>query len=207
VPPRRRVEISMSSTGWRGERSVRRGGRAGGRAGGMMTQTPMARIRAICLGLPDVAERPFGGHTSPAFRVRDKMFVVVSEDETSMTLHPPGGTEHLHQRRFRSVLRAQVRRQQGLGRRAARSRRQARLGRDGRDGRDDLRELRHDGTQAPMGAAAGSLIRPGQARRGPRRRGNSLLNLICAAQRAIVMGEGTTITDLEIPLTRESHRP
>jgi hypothetical protein len=50
-------------------------------------------IRSICLGLPEVAEKPFGGHTSPAFRVRDKMFVVISEDHTSMTLKAPRGVQ------------------------------------------------------------------------------------------------------------------
>jgi len=52
-----------------------------------------ARIRDICLGLPEVVEKPFGGHASPAFRVRDKMFVVVSEDQTSMTLKAPRGVQ------------------------------------------------------------------------------------------------------------------
>jgi hypothetical protein len=51
------------------------------------------RIRAICLDLPGAVERPFGGHTSPAFRVRDKMFAVVSEDMTSMTLKAPPGVQ------------------------------------------------------------------------------------------------------------------
>ena len=58
-----------------------------------MAQTAVTRIRAICLELPEVAERPFGGHTSPAFRVRNKMFVVVSEDQTSMTLKAPRGVQ------------------------------------------------------------------------------------------------------------------
>ncbi len=49
------------------------------------------RIRAICLGLPEVVDKPFGGHTSPAFRVRDKMFAVVSEDRLSMTVKAPQG--------------------------------------------------------------------------------------------------------------------
>ncbi len=53
----------------------------------------MARIRAICLALPEATEKPFGGHTSPAFRVRDKMFVVVSEDQTSITLKAPKGVQ------------------------------------------------------------------------------------------------------------------
>jgi hypothetical protein len=52
-----------------------------------------ARIRKLCLELPEVAEKPFGGHTSPAFRVRDKMFVVVSEDQSSMTLKAPRGVQ------------------------------------------------------------------------------------------------------------------
>jgi hypothetical protein len=61
-----------------------------------MTRAPdraVDRIRAICLDLPETVERPFGGHTSPAFRVRDKMFVVVSEDMTSMTLKAPPGVQ------------------------------------------------------------------------------------------------------------------
>jgi len=58
-----------------------------------VAQTAVTRIRAICLELPEVAERPFGGHTSPAFRVRNKMFVVVSEDQTSMTLKAPRGVQ------------------------------------------------------------------------------------------------------------------
>ncbi len=57
------------------------------------TEPAVTRIRAICLALPEAAEKPFGGHTSPAFRVRDKMFVVVSEDQTSITLKAPKGVQ------------------------------------------------------------------------------------------------------------------
>ncbi|HWG13351.1 MAG TPA: hypothetical protein VG268_08785 [Streptosporangiaceae bacterium] len=32
------------------------------------------RVRQICLALPEAEEKPFGGHFSPAFRVRDKTF-------------------------------------------------------------------------------------------------------------------------------------
>jgi hypothetical protein len=53
----------------------------------------VARIRAICLELPEATEKPFGGHTSPAFRVRDKMFVVVAEDTSSMTVKAPKGVQ------------------------------------------------------------------------------------------------------------------
>lgn len=38
----------------------------------------IGRIRAFCLALPEAAEKPFGGHTDPAFRVRDKIFAMVS---------------------------------------------------------------------------------------------------------------------------------
>jgi predicted DNA-binding protein (MmcQ/YjbR family) len=56
-------------------------------------RSPVQRVRAICLALPEVEERPFGGHTAPAFRVRDKMFVVTSEDASSMTLKAPKGAQ------------------------------------------------------------------------------------------------------------------
>jgi len=55
--------------------------------------TAVSRIRAICLGLPEATEKPFGGHTSPAFRVRDKMFVVISEDQSSMTVKADKGVQ------------------------------------------------------------------------------------------------------------------
>jgi predicted DNA-binding protein (MmcQ/YjbR family) len=53
----------------------------------------VARIRSSCLALPEATERPFGGHTSPAFRVRDKMFAVISEDRSYMTLKAPKGVQ------------------------------------------------------------------------------------------------------------------
>ena len=71
----------------------------------------VARIRAICLGLPEAVEKPFGGHTSPAFRVRDKMFVVVSEDRASMTVKAPKGVQAiLINSDPGAILRPQVRR-------------------------------------------------------------------------------------------------
>jgi predicted DNA-binding protein (MmcQ/YjbR family) len=42
---------------------------------------PIARLREICLALPEVAEKPFGGHTSPTFRVRDKIFAMCEGEE------------------------------------------------------------------------------------------------------------------------------
>jgi hypothetical protein len=53
----------------------------------------IAHLRRICLGLPEAEEKPFGGHTSPAFRVRDKLFVMVGEDQSYMTLKAPEGEQ------------------------------------------------------------------------------------------------------------------
>jgi hypothetical protein len=54
---------------------------------------PLARIRAICLALPEVVEKPFGDHTSPAFRVRDKFFVMVDEGASTMNVKAPKGVQ------------------------------------------------------------------------------------------------------------------
>src|ERR1700728_5214206 len=56
-------------------------------------RSPVARVRALCLALPEAEERPFGGHTAPAYRVRDKLFVMTSEDGTSMTLKARPGVQ------------------------------------------------------------------------------------------------------------------
>ena len=53
----------------------------------------VARIREICLALPEVTEKPFGGHTAPSFRVRDKLFVMTSEDGGSMTFKGAPGVQ------------------------------------------------------------------------------------------------------------------
>jgi hypothetical protein len=53
------------------------------------------RVRAICLRLPEAVEKSFGGHTAPAFRVRDKLFVMTSEDGTSMTMKAPPGVQQI----------------------------------------------------------------------------------------------------------------
>jgi predicted DNA-binding protein (MmcQ/YjbR family) len=53
----------------------------------------IARIRSICLELPEVIEKPFGGHTAPAFRVRDKLFVFTSEDGGFLTIKAPKGAQ------------------------------------------------------------------------------------------------------------------
>jgi predicted DNA-binding protein (MmcQ/YjbR family) len=61
--------------------------KAGGRKG------TFERIGEVCLGLPEAELKPFGGHTAPAYRVRDKLFVMTSEDGTSMTLKARPGVQ------------------------------------------------------------------------------------------------------------------
>ena len=52
-----------------------------------------ARLRDICLTLPEAVEKPFGGHTAPSFRIRDKLFVMTSEDGQSMTFKAGPGVQ------------------------------------------------------------------------------------------------------------------
>ena len=58
-------------------------------------QDPVQRVRSICLAFPEAEERSFGGHTAPAFRIRDKLFVMTSEDGTSMTMKAPNGAQQV----------------------------------------------------------------------------------------------------------------
>jgi predicted DNA-binding protein (MmcQ/YjbR family) len=53
----------------------------------------MIRLREICLSLPEATEKPFGGHTAPSFRVRDKLFVMTSEDGSHMTFKAGPGVQ------------------------------------------------------------------------------------------------------------------
>jgi len=57
--------------------------------------TPVTRIRKICMAFPEAEEKPFGGHSSPAYRVRDKLFVMTSEDGTSMTCKARPGVQQI----------------------------------------------------------------------------------------------------------------
>jgi len=57
------------------------------------TMAAMERLRKICLALPEAEEKPFGGHTAPAFRVRDKLFVMTSEDGTAMNCKGAPGVQ------------------------------------------------------------------------------------------------------------------
>lgn len=59
----------------------------------MSDMDALSRIREICLSLPEAVEKPFGGHTAPSFRVRDKLFVMTSEDGLSMTFKAGPGVQ------------------------------------------------------------------------------------------------------------------
>jgi predicted DNA-binding protein (MmcQ/YjbR family) len=62
----------------------------------MRDEDTTARLRDICLSLPESVEKPFGGHTAPSFRIRDKLFVMTSEDGLSMMFKAgPGMQEAL----------------------------------------------------------------------------------------------------------------
>ncbi|GAA1282505.1 phosphoribosylglycinamide formyltransferase [Planotetraspora silvatica] len=51
------------------------------------------RLRHICLSLPEAVEKPFGGHTAPSFRIRDKLFLMTGEDGASMTFKAGPGVQ------------------------------------------------------------------------------------------------------------------
>lgn len=46
----------------------------------MGEQQVIARVRMLCLALPEAVERPMEHHTSPSFRIRDKIFTMVEQD-------------------------------------------------------------------------------------------------------------------------------
>ena len=58
-----------------------------------VAEAAIERIRALCMALPEAEERPFGGHTAPSFRIRDKLFVTISEDGAHMTCKAPPGVQ------------------------------------------------------------------------------------------------------------------
>jgi hypothetical protein len=45
------------------------------------------------MALPEAEERPFGDHTAPAFRVRDKFFTMAAEDGSTLTVKAPKGVQ------------------------------------------------------------------------------------------------------------------
>ncbi|GAA0422033.1 phosphoribosylglycinamide formyltransferase [Acrocarpospora corrugata] len=62
----------------------------------MIDDEVAARLREICLALPEAVEKPFGGHSAPSFRVREKLFLMTGEDGLTMTFKAgPGAQEAL----------------------------------------------------------------------------------------------------------------
>ena len=59
----------------------------------MSVVDPIPQVREICLALPEATEKPFGGHTAPTFRIRDKIFVMTSEDGLSMMFKAGPGVQ------------------------------------------------------------------------------------------------------------------
>jgi predicted DNA-binding protein (MmcQ/YjbR family) len=59
----------------------------------MGNKRAIARLRKLCLALPQVEERPFGGHTAPCWRVREKLFVTTAADESWMTCKARPGAQ------------------------------------------------------------------------------------------------------------------
>ena len=63
----------------------------------MTAGTALKRLRDICLALPEATEKPFGGHTDPTWRVRDKIFVMFNGtdhgDEVSLWCKAPPGAQ------------------------------------------------------------------------------------------------------------------
>jgi predicted DNA-binding protein (MmcQ/YjbR family) len=59
----------------------------------MADEDVQARVRDICLALPEAAEKAFGGHTAPSYRVRDKLFLMTSEDGSYLTLKAAPGVQ------------------------------------------------------------------------------------------------------------------
>jgi len=52
---------------------------------------PIEKLREICMQFPEAHEKPFGGHDPPAFRVRDKMFAMVSTGDGRVSVWMKAG--------------------------------------------------------------------------------------------------------------------
>jgi predicted DNA-binding protein (MmcQ/YjbR family) len=55
----------------------------------------VGHLRRICLAFPEATERPFGGHSAPAFRVRDKLFLHCHVDGSAFTCKAAPGEQGL----------------------------------------------------------------------------------------------------------------
>ncbi|WP_067462278.1 MmcQ/YjbR family DNA-binding protein [Actinomadura macra] len=59
----------------------------------MIEKDALHQVQEICLALPEATEKPFGGHTAPSFRIRDKLFLMTSEDGLSMMFKAGAGVQ------------------------------------------------------------------------------------------------------------------
>jgi hypothetical protein len=59
----------------------------------MIDDDVAARLREMSLALPEAVEKPFGGHTAPSFRVREKLFLMTSEDGLTMMVKAGPGVQ------------------------------------------------------------------------------------------------------------------
>jgi len=59
------------------------------------TATVVRNLRRICLAFPEAIEQPFVGHDAPAFRVRDKLFVMLGETGETLTCKAGPGDQAL----------------------------------------------------------------------------------------------------------------
>lgn len=51
------------------------------------------KVGSWCLSFPEAEEKPFGGHSAPSYRVREKLFVMTGEDGSSMTMKARPGVQ------------------------------------------------------------------------------------------------------------------
>ena len=58
-----------------------------------MTEPILERLRAICLSLPEAVEKETW--ETPTFRVRDKIFAMVSDGGTAFWCKAPGGAQQV----------------------------------------------------------------------------------------------------------------
>ena len=53
------------------------------------------RLREICLAFPEAHEDVFGGHTKPTWRVRGKIFAMMSENAEDVTFKAAPGAQDI----------------------------------------------------------------------------------------------------------------
>ena len=58
-----------------------------------MKQTPTEKLRDICMAFPEAEEQVFGGHTKPTWRVRGKIFAMMSEEVEDVTFKAAPGAQ------------------------------------------------------------------------------------------------------------------